>query len=62
MLQIEAAIQEAERVESRLDAYDEILSHIRETMEKMKEKNLLIEIADNNNKKLLHELEQVIVS
>ncbi|KAJ9582030.1 hypothetical protein L9F63_003613 [Diploptera punctata] len=60
MVQIEAAIGEAEQVEARLDAYDEVLCHIRDTMEKMEEKNLLIEVANRNNQKLLAELEQVI--
>ncbi|XP_049783051.1 exocyst complex component 1 [Schistocerca cancellata] len=60
MEQIEAAITEAERVEARLNSYDEVLCHIRDTMEKMEEKNLLIEVANRNNRKLLSELEQVI--
>ena len=62
MVQIEAAIAEAEQVEARLDGYDEVLCHIRDTMEKMEEKNLLIEVANRNNQKLLSELELVIVS
>ncbi len=60
MEQIETAINEAESVEKRLDEYDEILCHTRDTMEKMGEKNMMIEIANNNNIKLLHELEKVI--
>lgn len=60
MEQIETAINEAESVEKRLDEYDEILCHTRDTMEKMGEKNMMIEIANNNNIKLLHELENVI--
>ncbi|KAK7871620.1 hypothetical protein R5R35_001807 [Gryllus longicercus] len=60
MVQIEAAIAEAEKVEARLDAYDEVLCHIRDTMEKMEEKNLLMEVACRNNQKLLDELDQVI--
>ena len=62
MVQIEAAIAEAEKLEARLDSYDEVLCHIRDTMEKMEEKNLRIEVANRNNQKLLAELEQVIVS
>ncbi|XP_065092557.1 exocyst complex component 1 [Ochlerotatus camptorhynchus] len=60
MDQIEAAISEAEKVEKRLDDYDEILCHIRDTMEKMGEKNQMIEIANTNNVKLLQELEKVV--
>lgn len=60
MEQIETAIVEAETVEHRLDEYDEILCHIREKMEKMGEKNTMIEIANKNNIKLLSELEKVV--
>lgn len=60
MEQIETAINEAEFVEKRLDEYDEILCHTRDTMEKMGEKNMMIEIANSNNIKLLQELEKVI--
>nr|CAD7453058.1 unnamed protein product [Timema tahoe] len=59
-VQIEAAIGEAEKLESRLDSYDEVLCHIRDTMEKMEEKNLLIEVANANNQKLLVQLQIVI--
>ncbi|GAB0097853.1 Exocyst complex component 1 [Sergentomyia squamirostris] len=60
MEQIETAITEAERVEERLDTYDEILCHIRDTMEKMGEKNNMIEVANSNNIKLLTELERIV--
>ncbi|XP_073987849.1 exocyst complex component Sec3 isoform X2 [Rhodnius prolixus] len=58
---LDVAINEVERVESQLNAYDDILCHVRNTMEKMEEKNKLIEIANKNNQKLLSELEKVIV-
>lgn len=61
MEQIETAIAEANRVEARLDAYDEILCHVRDTMEKMGEKNAMIEVANNNNIKLLSELERLVM-
>lgn len=61
MTQIETAIEEAEKIENRLTNYDEILCHIRDTMEKMGEKNAMIEIANNNSIKLQHELEKVVV-
>lgn len=60
MTQLETAIAEAERVETRLDEYDEILCHTRESMEKMGEKNTMIDIANKNNIKLLQELENVV--
>lgn len=57
---IDAAIDEVESVERTLDEYEEIMSLIRESMEKMGEKNSMIEIANKNNLKLLQELEKVI--
>lgn len=60
MQQIEAAIAEANRVEARFDDYEEILCHVRDTMEKMGEKNTMIEVANNNNIKLLNELDKLI--
>lgn len=60
MSQIETAITEAEGIEARLDGYDSILYHIRETMEKMGEKNAMIGIANTNNHKLLDELETLV--
>lgn len=58
--QIETAITEADRVENRLNEYDEILCHVRDTMEKMGEKNTIIEVANNNNIKLLNELDRLV--
>ncbi|XP_055843951.1 exocyst complex component 1 [Episyrphus balteatus] len=60
MQHIETAVAEAEKFETRLDAYEEILGHVRETMEKIGGKNAMIEIANNNNIKLLKELNRVI--
>lgn len=60
MEQIETAIQEAEKVEHRLDEYDEILCHTRESMEKMGEKNAMIDVANKNNIKLLQELDRLV--
>lgn len=62
MEQMEAAIQEAEKIETRLDDYDRILCHVRDTMETMKKKNTMIEVANKNNQTLLVELVNVVVS
>lgn len=62
MQQMEAAIDEANKIEERLDEYDRILCHVRDTMEKMEKKNTLIEVANKNNQTLLTELENVVVS
>lgn len=62
MEQLELAISEADKIEKRLDNYDEILCHVRDTMEKMEKKNSMISIVNQNNLLLLKELENVIVS
>lgn len=60
MDQLEIAIQEAEKIENRLDTYDHILSNVRETMEKMEKKNSMISIANRNNLCLLQMLENIV--
>lgn len=60
MRQIDTAIAEVERIERRLDEYDEILGHTRDSMEKMGEKNAMIDVANRNNIQLLHELDGLI--
>lgn len=60
MQQIDSAIDEVETVEKALDEYEEIMSNIRDSMEKMGEKNTMIEIANKNSIKLLNELEKVV--
>lgn len=62
MDQLETAIQAIEKVESALDLYDEILRHVRDTIDKMDQKNANIQTANFNNEKLLNELQKVIVS
>lgn len=60
MQQIDSAIDEVETVEKALDEYEDIMSNIRDSMEKMGEKNSMIEIANKNNIKLMQELEKII--
>lgn len=59
--QLDFAINEVENLESQLDSYDEILSHVRTTIEKMEQKNVLIQMVNKNNDKLLTQLEKVVV-
>lgn len=61
MEQLETAITEADKIEKRLDMYDEILRHVRDAMEKMEKKTSMITIANRNNLHLLHELENIVV-
>lgn len=60
MTQMEMAIEEADKIERRLDAYDQIFNSVRETMEKMDKKNSMISVANKNNLELLKELENVV--
>ncbi|XP_005187531.1 exocyst complex component 1 [Musca domestica] len=60
MEHIDQAIGEADKFEERLDSYEEILSHVKETMEKIGGKNAMIKIANNNNIKLKEELSKII--
>lgn len=60
MEQMETAIEEADRIEKRLDEYDNILSNVRDTMEKMDKKNSMISVVNKNNIRLLKELENVV--
>ncbi|KAG5890878.1 hypothetical protein JTB14_002821 [Gonioctena quinquepunctata] len=61
MNQLEEAINEADRLESQLTAYDEILCHVKDTMENMELKNSTISIVNKNNQWLLQELENIAV-
>lgn len=62
MEQLEIAINEADKIEKRLDSYDEKLSHIRDTMEAMGKKTTTISIVNKNNLLLYKELEKIVVS
>lgn len=62
MEHIDKAIGEADQFEQRLDSYEEILGHVKDTMEKIGGKNAMIKIANSNNIKLKDELGKIIVS
>ena len=57
---IDAAFTEAEKIEERLDSYDEILQHVKDSIEKMADKNTSIEQTNANNSRLLEELDHII--
>lgn len=57
---LDLAINEIENLESQLSSYDEILDHVRTTIEKMEQKNALIKVVNENNEKLLSRLEKVV--
>lgn len=60
MEMIDTAYTEAEKIESRLDSYDEILQHVKDSIEKIADKNTSIEQTNANNSKLLEELDRLI--
>lgn len=62
MKQLEVAEEEASMIEQRLAEYDEVLYNVREAIQSVEHKNSLIAIAAQNNKKLLSELDNIIVS
>uniref|UniRef100_A0A0P4W1N6 Exocyst complex component Sec3 PIP2-binding N-terminal domain-containing protein n=1 Tax=Scylla olivacea TaxID=85551 RepID=A0A0P4W1N6_SCYOL len=57
---IDAAYTKAEEIEQRLDSYDEILQHVKDSIEKMADKNTSIEQTNANNSRLLEELDHLI--
>lgn len=57
---LDEAINEAEKLEARLDGYEQALAGVRRAMLEVERKNALIELADRNARSLLAELEQVI--
>jgi hypothetical protein len=60
MEMLEKAITHTEAIESRLNQYDDMLEHIRDSMDKMEGKTMSIETMNHNNKKLLDTLEKVL--
>ncbi|KAG8224578.1 hypothetical protein J437_LFUL003097 [Ladona fulva] len=57
---LDEAIKEAEKLETRLEGYEQALAGVRRAMLEVERKNALIELADRNARSLLAELEQVI--
>lgn len=60
MEMLERAIAHTETIESRLNQYDDLLEHIRDSMDKMEGKTTSIETVNSNNKKLLDSLQSVV--
>ncbi|XP_064489589.1 exocyst complex component 1-like [Ornithodoros turicata] len=56
----QAALDELSRLERRLDAYDDLLRTVRDSVLRMEEKDAVIHIQHNNNMQLLRELESVV--
>jgi len=60
MLHLATSVKEVEKLEGRLNQYDDFLEHIRDSMEKMEGKTESLETVNNNNELLLAELDNVI--
>ncbi|XP_041359925.1 exocyst complex component 1-like isoform X2 [Gigantopelta aegis] len=57
---LDDGINEAERIERKLDSYDNILVNVKEQMEVMKEKDRLMRIRNTNHQCLLEELNSLV--
>ncbi|GAB6029107.1 GTP-Rho binding exocyst subunit [Chamberlinius hualienensis] len=57
---IQHAIDEASFIENTLEKYDEILKNVRETIVKIEDKNLLIQVQNSNMLKLYSELDKIV--
>ena len=60
MMLLTSAITEVEHLEGRLNQYDDLLEHIRDSMEKMEGKTESLETVNDNNRKLLLELDTLV--
>ena len=60
MMLLTSAITEVEHLEGRLNQYDDLLEHIRDSMEKMEGKTESLETVNENNSKLLLELDTLV--
>lgn len=60
MEMLESAIQHAEGLESRLNQYDDLMEHIRDSMDKMEGRTGNFETVNTNNKRLHTLLEQLV--
>lgn len=57
---LDDGIQQAENIESKLDAYDKILQSVKEQMEVMKDKDTLLSVRNTNHQKMLEEIESIV--
>ena len=62
MEMIDSALDEADKIEKRLNHYDETLLLVKDSIDKMAEKNFFIEQTNSNNRLLLTSLDHLIVS
>ena len=60
MMLLTSAITEVEHLEGRLNQYDDLLEHIRDSMEKMEGKTESLETVNDNNRKLLLDLDTLV--
>uniref|UniRef100_A0A914X136 Exocyst complex component Sec3 PIP2-binding N-terminal domain-containing protein n=1 Tax=Plectus sambesii TaxID=2011161 RepID=A0A914X136_9BILA len=59
---IDASLEEADRLEAELVGFDQLLSHVRENVEMMEEKDSLSHVETNNRKKLMEHLRLMVAA
>ncbi|CAI9726036.1 exocyst complex component 1-like isoform X1 [Octopus vulgaris] len=57
---LDDGIQQASDIEAKLNGYDAILKNVKDQMEVMKDKDILITLRNKNYEKLLHELDTLV--
>ncbi|XP_071451140.1 exocyst complex component 1 isoform X2 [Hetaerina americana] len=57
---LDEAIEETDKIEKRLEDYEQSLAGVRRAIQEVEQKNALIELADRNARSLLAELENVV--
>ncbi|XP_059178950.1 exocyst complex component 1-like isoform X1 [Physella acuta] len=57
---LDDGIKEAEQIEEKLDSYDKMLANVKEQMEVMRDKDLLMTVRNNNHQRLLDDLQNLV--
>lgn len=60
MFMLQSAIDEASKLDTRLDAYCSLLKNVQDSVQRMEEKDRFIQIQNSNNRRLYEELENIV--
>lgn len=58
---LDEALSEVDTIEGKLSSYEEMLQSVKEQMDQISQSNLLIQISNTNNSKLLDEIQFLVV-
>ena len=58
---LDEALSEVDTIEGKLSSYEEMLQSVKEQMDHISQSNLLIQISNTNNGKLLDEIQFLVV-